>query len=68
MGNGVGIGKAPPTGNPRPRPRFYLCKDGDEVGDGFESGDGDGKAIPGSAPPPVVIPTQYLVAFVSVFR
>ena len=45
MGNRAGMGKAPPTGNPLPQPCFYLCGDEDGDGDGFESGNGDGKAI-----------------------
>ena len=47
------MGKDPPTGNPRFRPRYYLCGDGDGDGDedGFEGGDGDGKAILSSALP-----------------
>ena len=49
MGNGTGMEKAPPTGNPRPRPHFYLCGDGDE--DDFRGRDGDVKAILGSALP-----------------
>ena len=50
MGNGAGMGKVPPTGNPHPRPRFYLCGDGDEDRDGFRGEDEDNKVIPGPAP------------------
>ena len=52
MGNGAGMGKAPPMGNPHPRPCFKLCGDGDGDRDGFGGGDEDGKAIPGPAPLP----------------
>ena len=55
MGNGAGMGKAPPIGNPHPRLRFKLCRDGDGDGDGFGGGDGDGKAIPGPAPLPSLL-------------
>ena len=51
MKNETGMGKAPPTWNPCLQPRFYLCGDGDGDEDGFESGDGNGKAIFGPAPP-----------------
>ena len=51
MENGAGMGKAPPMGNPRPQPCFYLCGDGDRDEDDFESGDGNGKTIPGPGPP-----------------
>ena len=47
-----GYGESPSDG---PRPRFYLCGDGDGNEDGFKGGDGDGKAIPAS-PCPVAIP------------
>ena len=40
MGNGVGMEKAPPTGNPRPRPCFHLSGDGDENVDDFGGGEG----------------------------
>ena len=49
MGNGTGMGKAPPTENLRLRPCFNLCGGGDGDGDGFGGGDGDGKAISGPA-------------------
>ena len=53
MGNEASMRKDPSTGNPRPRPRFYLCRDGD----GFEGGDGDDKIIFGpTLPCPIVIP------------
>ena len=51
MGNGVGMGKVPLTGNSRLQSRFYSCGDGDQDGNDFEGGDGNGKAIPDPAPP-----------------
>ena len=47
MGNWAGIEKVLPTKNLRLRPCFYLCGDGDSFG----GRDGDGKTIPGPAPP-----------------
>ncbi|GMN62693.1 hypothetical protein TIFTF001_031782 [Ficus carica] len=47
MGKRVGMGKAPPTGNPRPRPCVYLSGDGDRDRDDFGGGDGDKKAFLG---------------------
>ncbi|GMN34759.1 hypothetical protein TIFTF001_004877 [Ficus carica] len=57
MRNVTDMGKAPPTGNPRPLSRFYLSEDGNGDEDDFGGGDGDGKAFPGPAPSP--LPTLY---------
>lgn len=31
MGNGAGMGKVPPTGNPDPQHCFYLSGDGESI-------------------------------------
>ena len=57
--------KAPSTGNPHPRPRFYLCGDGNGDRDCFEGEDGDRKAISGPAQPhchPYMSPVKINVA------
>ncbi|GMN45739.1 hypothetical protein TIFTF001_014933 [Ficus carica] len=47
MGNEMGMGKAPPMGNPRPQSHVYLSGDGDD----FEGGDVDEKAFSGPTSP-----------------
>ena len=50
MWNWTGMGKAPPTRNPRSSLQFYLNRDGNRNGDDFSGRNGDEKAFSDPVP------------------